>query len=419
MTARPLILIARRHLLHNTFRTVISVAGVGVGVMFMIMLSALMTGFEKKFVTETVESSPHITIYDEQRQVPDEFAQWISTQSGGIATVEGARPRDRRRRIKKPGEVVAMLRSMPEVEAAALNVVGTAIVSFGSRERGVGLMGIEPEDQEAVSELDTYIEGGRVFDLYSSGGAMLLGSGIAGLLGVNKGDTVNIKLRDGETRPLKVVGIFKTGVTTIDYSRAYTLISVAQQLLGMGRDVNQIVVRLRDYSSARETAARIEGMVSYRTESWQEANENFLSIFVIQQVITYLVTGGIMIVAAFGILNVLVMLVMEKLPEIAMLKSMGYSGRDVTLIFLMEGMVIGWIGVLTGCILGYWLTVFIGSLPIPMKGLIESEHLEMNNALYLYYRAGIAALIVTLLASVLPAMRAGRMDPVETLRGHA
>ena len=321
--------------------------------------------------------------------------------------------------IKKPGEIVQMRRDMPGVEAAAQNVVGTAIVSFGSRERGVGLMGIEPEDQEAVNEIDTYIEGGRVYDLYSSGGAMLLGAGIADLLGVKKGDTVNIKLRDGDTRPLKIVGIFKTGVTTIDYSRAYTLISVAQQLLGMGRDVNQIVVRLKDYESARETSAKIEGMIHYRTESWQEANENFLSIFVIQQTITYLVTGGIMIVAAFGILNVLVMLVMEKLPEIAMLKSMGFSGRDVTMIFLMEGAVIGLVGVLSGCVFGYYLTEFVGTLPIPMKGLIESEHLVMNNALYLYVRAGVAAMIVTLIASVLPAMRAGRLDPVETLRGHA
>ena len=415
----PLILIARRHLLHNTFRTAISVAGVAVGVMFMIMLSALMTGFETKFVGETVESSPHITIFDEQRQVPDEFSQWLSVKSGGITTVDSARPRDRRRRIKKPGEIVTMLRGMPEVEAAALNVVGTAIVSYGSRERGVNLMGIEPAEQEAVNEIDTYLQGGRVFDLHSSGGAMLLGSGIAELLGVTRGDTVNIKLRDGETRALKVVGIFKTGVTTIDYSRAYTLISVAQQLLGMGRDINQIVVRLRDYETARESAEHIESMIQYRTESWQESNANFLSIFVIQQTITYLVTGGIMIVAAFGILNVLIMLVMEKLPEIAMLKSMGFSGRDVTMIFMMEGVVIGSIGVLTGCVFGYWLTVFIGSLPIPMRGLIESEHLVMNNALYLYWRAGIAALIVTLLASVLPAMRAGRMDPVETLRGHA
>src|SRR5690606_15780696 len=115
--------------------------------------------------------------------------------------------------------------------------------------------GIEPEAQEAVNELDTYIEGGRIYDLYSSGGAMLLGAGLAEILGVSKGDTVNVKLRDGESRALRVVGIFRTGVTTIDYSRAYTLISVAQQLLGMGRDVNQIVVRLRDHEAARDTAA--------------------------------------------------------------------------------------------------------------------------------------------------------------------
>jgi lipoprotein-releasing system permease protein len=126
-----------------------------------------------------------------------------------------------------------------------------------------------------------------------------------------------------------------------------------------------------------------------------------------------------MIVAAFGILNVLVMLVMEKMPEIAMLKSMGYSGRDITLVFLLEGMVIGTVGVLTGCVFGYYLTEFVGSLPIPQRGLIESESLTMNNAFYLYVRAGAAAMVVTLIASVLPAMRAGRMDPVVTLRGHA
>jgi lipoprotein-releasing system permease protein len=406
-------------LLHNTFRTLISVSGVAVGVMFMIMLSALMTGFEKKFVTETIESSPHVTIFDERRQNPDEFAEWLGGQVNGVATAEGARPRDTRRRIRKPSEIVQMLRQMPEVKAAAMNVVGTAIVNYGSRERGVNLMGIEPEQQESVNEIDTYIADGRIFDLYSSGGAMLLGSGIAEILGVRKGDTVNIKLRDGESRALRVVGVFHTGVTTIDYSRAYTLISVAQQLLGMGRDVNQIVVRLRDHETARETAAKIEDMINYRTQSWQEANENFLAIFVIQQVITYLVTGGIMIVAAFGILNVLVMLVMEKLPEIAMLKSMGYSRWDITLVFLLEGIVIGWIGVICGCVFGYYITVFIGSLPIPMKGLIEAEHLTMNNALYLYVRAGGAALLVTVIASVLPAMRAGRMDPVATLRGHA
>lgn len=419
MELRPLILIARRHLLHSTFRTGVAILGVAVGVMFMVMLSALMTGFETKFVSETIESSPHITIYDELREHPDEFAGWLTERTGGVVTVESARPRDRRRRIKKPGEIVQMLRAMDGIEAAARNVVGTAILNFGSRERGVNLMGIEPEEQEAVNEIDTYIEDGRIYDLYSSGGAILLGAGVAEQIGVQKDDILNVRLRDGDSRALRVVGIFRTGVTTIDYSRAYTLIDVAQQLLQMGRDVNQIVVRLTDYERARDVAADVEAVIAYRTESWQEANENFLSIFVIQQVISYLVTGGIMIVAAFGILNLLVMLVMEKMPEIAMLKSMGYSARDVTLVFLVEGLVIGLIGVMCGCVFGYYLTEFVGTLPVPQRGLIESETLTMNNVPSLYVVAGIAALVVTLLASVIPAMRAGRMDPVETLRGHA
>ncbi len=419
MRLYPLLLIARRHLMANTFRTMLSVTGVAVGVTFMIMLSALMTGFETKFVGETIEGSPHITIYDDTRRPNDEFAGWLSDQTGDAVVAKSARPREEPRRIKKPSEIVDTLRARPDIISVAPNVVGTAIMSFGSRERGVNLVGIEPEAQEAVNEIDKYIEDGRLYDLYSSGGAMLLGSGIAELMGVTKGDTINVKLRNGDTRPLKIVGIFSTGITTIDYSRAYTLMSVAQQLLGLGREVNQIVVRLREYDNAREVAKDIEETIGYRTESWQEANENFLSIFIMQQIITYLVTGGIMIVAAFGILNVLIMLVMEKLPDIAMLKSMGYSRHEITFTFLIQGLIIGALGVITGCVLGYYLTEFVASLPIPMSGLFKSDHLVMNNVPRLYVIAGVAAMFVTILASVLPALRAGRLDPVVTLRGHA
>lgn len=419
MGLKVLLLIARRHLFHNLFRTGVSVSGVAIGVTFMVMLSALMTGFETKFVRETIESSPHVTIYDEYRGQTDEFAAWASRQMGGVARVDSARPRETVRRIKKPLEILKALRALPEIAACAPNVTGTAIMNFGTRERGMNLVGIVPEDQEAVSSLDKYIQDARIYDLYASGGALLLGYGVAEKLGAKKGDTVSIKLRNGDSRALRVIGVFRTGITTIDYARGYTLLSVAQQLLGLGRDVNQIVVRLHDYSSARAAASKIEHLVRYRTESWQEANENFLSIFVIQQIITYLVTGGIMIVAAFGILNVLIMLVMEKLPEIAMLKSMGFTAFDITLVFLLEGLAIGVLGVLVGCVLGYYLTEFVGSLPIKQTGLVESEHLVMNNVPRLYIVAGAAALACTVLASVLPALRAGRLDPVVTLRGHA
>jgi lipoprotein-releasing system permease protein len=201
--------------------------------------------------------------------------------------------------------------------------------------------------------------------------------------------------------------------------RAYTLVTLAQQLLGLGRDVNRVVLRLRDHREAREVAADVEAMTGYRTESWQEANANFLSIFTLQKFITYIVTSGITIVAAFGILNVLIMLVLEKLPEIAMLKSMGYTAGDVTIVFLLEGFAIAALGVVLGSAGGYALTEFLGSLPIPQKGLIESEHLVMANTPDLYAIAALFSFASTLVAATLPALRAGRLDPVVTLRGRA
>ena len=429
MVVGPLLLVARRHLVHNWFRTAISVVGVAIGGCFMITLSALMAGFETKFVRETIESSPHVTVYDEFRAPQDEFATWLSRAAGGVATSASAHPRERINRIKKPLELLEAARSLDRVAAATENVVGTSILSFGSREVGAQLCGIDPEMQDRVVSTDEFMTSGRLSDLHSASGAIILGSGLAERLGVRRGDTIGAALSAGgasketfaasaeRSRTLRVVGVFHTGIVPIDSVRAYTLVTLAQQLLSLGRDVNRVVLRLHDHEQAREVAADVEAMTGYRTESWQEQNANFLSIFTLQRVITYIVTSGITIVAAFGILNVLIMLVLEKLPEIAMLKSMGYTAGDVTVIFLFEGLAIGLLGVVLGSGGGYALTEFLASLPIPQKGLIESEHLVMSNEPRLYWIAAAFSLSATLVAATLPALRAGRLDPVITLRG--
>jgi len=415
----PLLLVARRHLVHNWFRTAISVVGVAIGSCFMIAMSALMAGFETKFVRETIESSPHVVVLDEFRAAPDEFATWLSRAVGGVAAVASSHPRDRLNRIKKPLELIEALRATERVAAAAPEVVGTSILNFGSREIGAQLVGIDPEQQERVVSTDEFMTEGRLLDLHSASGAIVLGSGLAERLGVKRGDTIGTALRSGGARALRVVGVFHTGIVPIDAVRAYTLVTLAQQLLELGRDVNRVVLRLHDHREAREVAADVEAMTGYRTESWQETNANFLSIFTLQKAITYIVTSGITIVAAFGILNVLIMLVLEKLPEIAMLKSMGYTAADVTGVFLLEGLAIAALGVVLGSLLGYGLTEFLASLPIPQKGLIESEHLVMENTPSLYVIAALFSFASTLVAAALPALRAGRLDPVVTLRGRA
>ena len=148
------------------------------------------------------------------------------------------------------------------------------------------------------------------------------------------------------------MGNYQTGVTPLDYSRAYMLLNSAQTLLDKKNVINEIVIRTDDYRQAEPLAAQIEGVAGYRTEPWQAASANFLKIVRIQTIITYIITGALLTVAAFGVLNILIMAVLERVNDIAILKSFGLSRRDVSVIYLFQGLVIGLIGATTGIVCG-------------------------------------------------------------------
>jgi lipoprotein-releasing system permease protein len=193
--------------------------------------------------------------------------------------------------------------------------------------------------------------------------------------------------------------------------------SSAQTLLDKKNIINQIILRTSDYTQAREFAAQIEGICGYKTESWQEANANFLKIFRIQQIITYIITGSLMIVAAFGVLNILIMAVLERVNDIAILKSFGLSRNDITRVYLVQGLVIGLIGSALGLVFGKLMVEVLRRIPIQMEGLVKAEGLLMSEHRSDYVAAFIASMIVVLLAAVYPARRAARYDPVEVIRG--
>jgi lipoprotein-releasing system permease protein len=193
--------------------------------------------------------------------------------------------------------------------------------------------------------------------------------------------------------------------------------SSAQTLLDKKNVVNEVVLRTDDYQQAREFAAQIEGICGYKTESWQEANANFLKIFRIQQIITYIITGALMVVAAFGVLNILIMAVMERVNDIAILKSFGLSRNDITRIYIVQGLVIGLIGSAIGLGAGKVLVEVLRRIPIQMEGLVKAEGLLMSEHRSDYVLAFVASLCVVLIAAVYPARRAAKYDPVEVIRG--
>jgi lipoprotein-releasing system permease protein len=183
--------------------------------------------------------------------------------------------------------------------------------------------------------------------------------------------------------------------------------------------VNRVRLRLVDHASARDLAQRIEARYRYRSESWQEANEDLLGLLVIRNIILYTIVTAILIVASFGIYNVVSTVVHEKTRDIAILKSMGFTQGDIRRIFLLQGALVGLFGAVCGWGLGYILVNILGSVEIRLQGLVDVQHLPVDHSFVHYAIAGGFALAAATLAAYLPARRAARLRPVEILRGAA
>jgi lipoprotein-releasing system permease protein len=296
-------------------------------------------------------------------------------------------------------------------------VNGSAIGTYGTKTINVVIMGIEPERHLKTTTIGEDLIAGDFSRLRSVADGVILGRGIADVLGAELDDTIVLSSAEGGRTTSRVVGIFSTGVTPVDYSRAYMLLNSAQTLLDKKNVVNEIVIRTDDYRKAEPLAAQIESMAGYRTEPWQEASANFLKIFKIQSLITYIITASLLIVAAFGVLNILIMAVLERVNDIAILKSFGLSRHDISIIYLFQGLVIGLIGATAGVVFGKLAIEGLRRVPVPMEGLVKTEGLLMTEHASQYYAAFISAMVIVLLAAVYPARRAAKYDPVEVIRG--
>lgn len=414
--------ISIRYLLAHKRQTLVCIAGVTISVTMYLAMFAMMQGFREKFIIETVESSGHVVINDEPRESQTPILQQAYPQPDALLVLDRPKPREQIKQIKNPTGMIRQLRSMPGIEAVAPEVTGTAIATYGNKTINLALLGVDPEQQLRVTTIGTKLLEGDFSRLRTTADGLVLGKGVALVLGVKVGDSVVLTATQRDGSPggraiARVVGIFQTGVVPVDYSRAYMLINNAQTLLDKKNIINRLTLRTDDYEKARAYASQIEAIVGYKTESWQESNENFLKIFKIQDVITYIITGSLLIVAAFGVLNILIMAVLERVNDIAILKSFGYSRRDITLIFVIQGLFIGIIGASLGLVIGKLTIEGLRRLPIKMEGLVKAESLLMSESQESYILAFTAAIVVVLLAAVYPARRAARYDPVQVIRG--
>jgi lipoprotein-releasing system permease protein len=245
-----------------------------------------------------------------------------------------------------------------------------------------------------------------------------LGAGIAKKLSLTIGDKVQVSTAKGALVPLKIVGIFQSGLAEIDNVQSYVNLSMGQQLLGEGKTyLTDINLKLFDIEDAIPMTREVKRVFGVSAIDIKSANAQFETGTAIRNMITYAVSITLLIVAGFGIYNILNMMIYEKMNDIAILKATGFSGDDVKWIFISQALIIGLVGGLLGLAIGFGLSVVIDHAPFETEALPTVKTFPVNFDPSYYVGGILFALVSTFLAGYLPARKARKIDPVEIIRG--
>jgi lipoprotein-releasing system permease protein len=406
----PPLYIAMRFLLHRKRALLLSLAGVVFGVAIFIGTQAQTQGFAKYFIDSSLGSNGAMIVRSRFRPrspmlVPPKSSR---LQAAHRSYFEG---------IDDSSTIMRVSRQFSDVVSCSPVLRGTLSARSGFENATVDLFGIEPALHLQTTDLSHQIIEGNFDDFRNNPNSVILGSKLASTLDVNAGDSVQLLPPGGEYRRLVVAAVARSGVGSIDATRIYSHARVAQTLLHKPYTASMIIYKLRDPQRAPDLAQHFETLFQHDTQSWQEREESTLQLFLTLRVSAAITVSLIILLAGFGIFNVLTMTVLSKVKEIAILRSMGYRRGDISAIFLWQGAMIAVAGSIIGCVLGAVVTWGISHIPIRIRGLLYANHFLVTWDWRHYLWATLLALVAVALASYVPARRAAELPPVVTLRG--
>jgi lipoprotein-releasing system permease protein len=405
--------IAMAHLRGRRRQTTVSVLGVALGVGVFIAVTGLMGGFQSYFRTQMIESNPHVTITDEVRTPAPQPLAMLHPQ--GAVTVSRILPRDPVRGIANAGEIMAALAAMDGV-AVAPSLRGQMLLRRAGRDYAVSAIGIDPVRETRVTTLSKDIKQGSLEALGARPDGIVIGQALAAKMGAALGDTVSVATSAGGESALRIVGIFRTGLEQQDIGVVYVALNRQQSMQARPRVVNEIHIRLSNIDRSVEIATLAEGRWGYKAAPWEETFARILDVFVLQNVIIYGSTGSILLVAGFGIFNIISTVVGEKARDIAIMRSIGMTRASVVTTFIAEGIAVGLMGVAAGWLLGWAGSALIATFPSPGSD-DPTQTLTVRQTPFTYGLAAGIALVSAVVAAWIPARKAARTDPLAIIRG--
>lgn len=384
-----------------SFNTLISVGGVAVGVMTLLVVLSVMSGFHEDLQRKILGVNAHIVILNYKGSTDN------------------------------PEDILRKLKPVDAIVSASPFVLGQVMVSSGNKGQGVYLRGINPGLESSTTDIADYIKEGSLKDLDATDGlpGIVLGKELARRLDIFKGDAINILSPTGDIGPLgmlpkvrkfRVAGIFEVGMFEYDSNLVLTAMKPAQEFFGMKDAVTGIEVRTKDIYKSGELRERIQKLLGapYYAKDWMQMNKNLFSALKLEKFAMFVILALIILVASFNIVSTLTMNVIEKEREIAILKAMGATNKGIMAIFIMQGFLIGLIGTAIGLTGGYVLSHILNTYQIIKlpADVYYLSHLPVKIKPLDFAVVSLSAILISFLSTIYPAWQAAKLNPVEPLR---
>jgi len=403
------------HLTSKIWQTAVAVLGVTFGVSMYIFMNSFMNGVNNTQDNLAFSTLAHIRIYNDGNNSSFNPAESNFQKVQTVYSIRNHKNIQYTDGIKNTAKIIDLLKQQDEIECFTRQLNFSVFFRNGSKKINGLVSGVEVENENKLFGNSKNIIRGEWNKLNYQKSGIVLGKVLAENLGVEVNDNVNVLTSDGISKNYVVVGIIQTSIKEVDKSKAYINIVAARQLLSKNFDfASDILINIKNREQTESLVNRLNPAINFQVESWQTANEQLVATSELRNIIAVAVSLTILLVAGFGIYNIMNMTINEKIKEIAILKAMGFSGNDVKSIFLLHSAAIGLVGSFFGVILGYQISNLVNKVPFEIAGL---------TTLPIFYKpsdfifATFFGIITTLIAGYLPSRKASKIDPVIIIRG--
>ena len=411
----PTLRIALRFLTAKKRAMLMSLACIVLGVGLFVVTQATTSGFEDFFIKTILGTNGALRVDD---KVQDTLRSMESGGGGSGSSFQLAQKEGRKyiEGIEEPKLIIEALKQFRNVASVSEVLNGASLMRSTFKTESVKIFGIVLENHLMVSELGNQLIQGQVDEFRNNPTGALVGKIIAERLQLAVGDSFILQSAS-QSRRCRVSAIFETGVSDIDKERVYLHLTEARSLLRKATGASFIQVKLYNKDRAPEDAIQMEEVLRHGVRSWQYREKTWLEVFRALRFSSGITVSVFSLIAGLAMFNTLAMIVLEKTKEIAILRSMGYTRQDISHIFIWQATIVLAIGLVFGCALGAGVTYLVSQTPIRVRGIFATDNFIVAWSIWHYVSASLTAILMVMIASLIPSRRAARFEPGDIIRG--